>query len=146
MCWIHAPDMAPYRRLFRKLLSTNGRTDGWSDGQFNSLTNDDLNCFFRLKIIVLFSNIFTRFFCIFASSLRKLCLHEQKTKFKILVSEIYVCVCVCVCVRARVCVRSSTFQTPITHKRLEILTWNLVHRWSNHNPLIVTVFFKKRTL
>ena len=42
----------------------------------------------------------------------------------------------CVCVF----VRFSMFQTPITHKRLEISIWNLVHQWSNHNPLIVTIF------
>ena len=39
------------------------------------------------------------------------------------------CVCVCVCV----CVRFLTFQTPITHKRLEISIYNLVYQWSNHN-------------
>ena len=56
------------------------------------------------------------------------------------------CVCVCVCARARVraracvCVRFSTFEYPITHKRLEISIWNLVRQWSNHNPLIVTIF------
>ena len=38
----------------------------------------------------------------------------------------------CMCVYA--CVRFSTFQTPITYKRLEISIWNLVHLWSNHNP------------
>ena len=43
---------------------------------------------------------------------------------------------VCVCV----CVRFSTFKTPITHKRLEISIWNLVHQWSNHNPSIVSIF------
>ena len=37
-------------------------------------------------------------------------------------------------------VRFSTFETPITHKRLEILIWNLVRQWSNRNPLIVTIF------
>ena len=42
----------------------------------------------------------------------------------------YVCVCACV--------RFSTFQTPITYKRLEISIWNLVHQWSNHIPLILT--------
>ena len=45
-----------------------------------------------------------------------------------------------VCVRVRVCVRFSTFQTSITHKRLEISIRNFVHQWSNHNPLIVTIF------
>ena len=34
----------------------------------------------------------------------------------------------------------STFETPITHKRLEISIWNMVRQWSNHNPLIVTIF------
>ena len=48
----------------------------------------------------------------------------------------WVCVCVCVCV----CVRCSTFETPITHKRLEISIWNLIRQWSNHNPSIVTIF------
>ena len=43
--------------------------------------------------------------------------------------------CVCACVRVCVCVRFSTFQTPITHKRLEISTWNLVRQWINNNPL-----------
>ena len=47
-----------------------------------------------------------------------------------------VCVCACVCV----CVRFSTFETPITHKRLEISIWNLLRQWSNQNPLIVTIF------
>ena len=42
----------------------------------------------------------------------------------------------CVCV----CVRFSTFQTPITHKWLEISIWNSVHQWSNRNPLIVNIF------
>ena len=42
--------------------------------------------------------------------------------------------------RVCVCVRFSTFQTPITHKRIEISTWILVYQWSNHNPLIVTIF------
>ena len=48
----------------------------------------------------------------------------------------YVYVCVCVCARF------STFQTPITHKRLKISIWNLEHQWSNHNRdyLIVTIF------
>ena len=46
--------------------------------------------------------------------------------------QIYVCGCVCV--------RFSTFWTPMTHKRLKISIWNLVYQWSNHNPLIVTVF------
>ena len=49
--------------------------------------------------------------------------------------RMYVCVRVCVC-----CVRFSTFETPITHKRLEISIWNLVRQWSNHNPFIVTIF------
>ena len=48
-------------------------------------------------------------------------------------------VCVCVCMRMCVCVRFSTFETPITHKRLEISIWNLVRQWSSHNPLIVTI-------
>ena len=48
----------------------------------------------------------------------------------------YTCVCVCVCA----CVRVSTFETPITHKRLEISIWNLVYEWSIYNPLIVTIF------
>ena len=45
-------------------------------------------------------------------------------------------------VRMYVCVfvRFSMFETPITHKRLEISIWNLVRQWSNHNPLIVTIF------
>ena len=49
---------------------------------------------------------------------------------------------VCVCVRVGVCVsvRFSTLETPITHKRLEISILNLVRQWSNHNPLIVTIF------
>ena len=47
---------------------------------------------------------------------------------------------VCVFVRVCVCVRFSTFDTPITHKRLEISTWNLARQWSNHNPLIVNIF------
>ena len=41
--------------------------------------------------------------------------------------------------RVCVCVRFSTFETPITHKRLEISIWNLVRWGSNHNPLIVTI-------
>ena len=48
------------------------------------------------------------------------------------------CVCACVCVCAWV--RFSTFETPMTHKRLEMSIWNLVRQWSNHNPLIVTIF------
>ena len=44
----------------------------------------------------------------------------------------------CLCVW--VCVRFSTFETPITHKRLEISIWNLVRQWSKQNPLIVTIF------
>ena len=42
--------------------------------------------------------------------------------------RMYVYVCVCACV----CVRFSTFETPITHKRLEISIWNLVRQWSNY--------------
>ena len=38
--------------------------------------------------------------------------------------RMYVCVCVCACVR--VCVRFWTFETPMTHKRLEISIWNFV--------------------
>ena len=45
-------------------------------------------------------------------------------------------VCECACVR--LCVRFSTFETPITHKRLEISKWN-------HNPLIVTIFMTIET-
>ena len=48
--------------------------------------------------------------------------------------------CVCECVRVWMCVRFSTFQSPITDKRLEISIWNLVHQWSNHNPKIMTIF------
>ena len=48
--------------------------------------------------------------------------------------RMYVCVCVCV--------RFSTFQTPITHKRLEISIWNLVYQWSNHKLSIVTIFMR----
>ena len=51
-----------------------------------------------------------------------------------------VCVCVCACVRVCVSLRFSTFETPITHKRLEISIWNLVRQWSNPYPLIVTIF------
>ena len=47
---------------------------------------------------------------------------------------------VCACVRVCVWVRFSTFETPITHKRLEISIWNLFRQWSNHNTLIVTIF------
>ena len=43
-------------------------------------------------------------------------------------------------VRVCVCVRFSTSETPITHKPLAISIWNLVRQWSNHNPLIVTIF------
>ena len=50
--------------------------------------------------------------------------------------------CVSACLRVCVCVRFSTFETPITHKRLEISIWNLVHQWSNHNPLIVTILWQ----
>ena len=35
-----------------------------------------------------------------------------------------------VCVRVCVCVRFSTFETPITHKQLEISIWNFVIRTS----------------
>ena len=42
----------------------------------------------------------------------------------------------CVCM----CVRFTTFQTPIIHKTLEISIWNLVDQWSSYNPLIVTAF------
>ena len=35
------------------------------------------------------------------------------------------------------CVRFSTFSSPISHNRLEISIWNLVHQWSSHNDLIV---------
>ena len=38
------------------------------------------------------------------------------------------------------CVRFSSFQTPKTHKRLEISIWNSVHQGSNHNSVIVTIF------
>ena len=41
---------------------------------------------------------------------------------------------------ACVCVRFSTFETPITYKRLDISIWNLVRQWSNHNSLILTIF------
>ena len=33
-----------------------------------------------------------------------------------------------------------TFETPITLKRLKISIWNSVHQWSNHNPVIKTIF------
>ena len=39
-----------------------------------------------------------------------------------------------------VCVRFSTFQTPITNKWLKISIKNLVYQWSNHNLLIVSIF------
>ena len=48
---------------------------------------------------------------------------------------------VCVCTIC-VCVGFSTFQSPTTHKRLEISIWNLVHQWSSHSPLIVTIFIR----
>ena len=43
----------------------------------------------------------------------------------------YVCMCVCV--------RFLTFSNP-TQKWLEISIWNLMHQWSSHNPLVVTIF------
>ena len=39
-------------------------------------------------------------------------------------------------------IRISTFRTAITHKRLEILSWNLVHLWSSHFTLFVTMFME----
>ena len=44
-------------------------------------------------------------------------------------------------VRMYVCVSDfQRFKPPITHKRLELSIWNFVHEWSNHNPLIMTIF------
>ena len=47
-------------------------------------------------------------------------------------ARMYVCVCVCIWF--------STFQSPITHKDLQISIWNLVHEWSSHNPSSVIIF------
>ena len=46
-------------------------------------------------------------------------------------ADVLVCVCGCVLF--------STFQTSITHKRLEISIWNSVHHWNSYNPSIVTI-------
>ena len=54
--------------------------------------------------------------------------------------RMYVCVRACMCACMYVCVRFPTFETPINHKRLEISIWNFVRQWSNHKPLIVTIF------
>ena len=50
--------------------------------------------------------------------------------------------CVCVGGGACMCAQLSAFQTPITHEQFEILSWNLIHQWSNHAPSFVTVFLQ----